>query len=115
MRPTRRGSKVLIGRTGGHASIHCIGDYSFFYDKRPAASDEECLIVYDGKKMEVDLFGCVGEEMLCAGDVAGTLRNVAFSSLDVFQEKHVITRLATMGRICSTHVFYLQGEFRKLR
>ena len=117
VRPTRPGSKILIGDSA--ASIHCTGDSALFYNKRPPAPDEKYLIIGDGKKMEVQFFGCVDVVMHCAEDVAVTLRNVAFvpgvpfdlCSFNVIQEEHVITLDHEGAHMLDGRVFFRKEKF----
>ena len=57
------------------------------------------MIIGDGKKMDVEVFGCIDVVMHCEEDVDVTLRDVAFvpgvpfdlCSCNVIQEEHVVT------------------------
>ena len=76
MKPTRLGSKILIGDSA--ASTFCSGDYVLFHSKRPPIPDDKYLLNGNGKKMEVEGLGFFEVWMPCAKDVGDTLRNAAF-------------------------------------
>lgn len=115
MKPTKPGSKIQVGDSA--ASIHCAGDSSFFYDNRSPAPYEKYLIIVDGKKAEVEFFGCV--MMHSAEDVSATLRNVVFvpgvpfhfCSFKVLQEEHSIALYHKGAPMLNGHVFFRKENF----
>ena len=115
VRTARSGSKIMIGDRA--ASIHCTGDCTLFYNKRPPTPAEKVLIVGDGQKLEVGVFGCVDLVMHCAEDVAVTLRNVSYVpgvpfdlSFNVIQEEQVITLDHNGAHMLNGRVFFRKGK-----
>ena len=53
----KKTSKILIGDSS--ASIHCTDHCALFYNRRPPTPDDKFLVMGNGKKMEVEFFGCV--------------------------------------------------------
>ena len=105
------------------ASIHCTCDLCSFYNRWFPGPDEKCLIVGDGRKMEVEYFDCIGRVMHCDEDVEVTLRDVAFvpgvlfdlCSFNVIQEEHLISLDRTEIHMVDGRVIFRQGNVRQLR
>ena len=101
------------------ASIHCTGNSSFLYNRRFPGPDEKYLIIGDGRKMEVEFFGCIDVVMHCEEGDPVTLRGAAFlpgvtfdlCSLKVIQEEHAITLDRAGAHMLDGRVFFRKGKF----
>ena len=115
--PTRPGSRIMTGDSA--ASIHCTGDSSFLYNQRFPGPDEKYLIIGDGRKMELEFFGCIDVVMHCDKDVNVTLRDVAFvpgvpfdlCSFNAIQEEHVITLGHAGAHVLDGRVLFRKEKF----